>query len=139
MILEASEFIRRFLLHVLPSGLQRIRYYSFLGNRHREEKLEQCRRLLHMDPLTSEETDTVTPADYRDRYEVAPVLHLGPGDCCFVLAQDSRQPHGCAERWAVESLARIVGWSTTFEEITPRMRCLRCGAKAADVVAVPVP
>jgi hypothetical protein len=50
MTLTAEEFIRRFLLHVLPPGLQRIRYYGFLGNRYRKEKLEQCRRLLHMSP-----------------------------------------------------------------------------------------
>src|SRR5580693_7118102 len=46
MILSAAEFIRRFLLHVLPNGFQRIRYYGFMGNRYRKEKLEQCRRLL---------------------------------------------------------------------------------------------
>ncbi len=34
---SAEEFIRRFLLHVLPSGLHRIRYYGFLGNRYRKE------------------------------------------------------------------------------------------------------
>src|SRR5580704_3543412 len=39
MILQAEEFIRRFLLHVLPDGFQRIRYYGFLGNRYREQKL----------------------------------------------------------------------------------------------------
>jgi len=33
MTLKAEEFIRRFLLHVLPGGFQRIRYYGFLGNR----------------------------------------------------------------------------------------------------------
>jgi hypothetical protein len=48
MTLSADEFIRRFLLHVLPNGFQRIRYYGFLGNRHRKEKLAQCRRLLGM-------------------------------------------------------------------------------------------
>ena len=37
MMLTADEFIRRFLLHVLPKGFQRIRYYGFLGNRHRED------------------------------------------------------------------------------------------------------
>jgi hypothetical protein len=36
MTLTAEEFIRRFLLHVLPPGLQRIRYYGFLGNRYRK-------------------------------------------------------------------------------------------------------
>ena len=48
MTLTAGEFIRRFLLHVLPNGFQRIRYYGFLGNRHREEKLAVCRHLLGM-------------------------------------------------------------------------------------------
>jgi hypothetical protein len=36
MTLQAEEFIRRFLLHVLPEGFQRIRYYGFLANRYRE-------------------------------------------------------------------------------------------------------
>ena len=48
MTLGAGDFIRRFLLHVLPNGFRRIRYYGFLGNRHREEKLAVCRRLLGM-------------------------------------------------------------------------------------------
>ncbi len=48
MTLSADEFIRRFLLHVLPNGFQRIRYYGFLGNRYRQQKLDQCRRLLGM-------------------------------------------------------------------------------------------
>jgi hypothetical protein len=48
MTLDAEEFIRRFLLHVLPAGFQRIRYYGFLGNRYRKEKLARCRQLLGM-------------------------------------------------------------------------------------------
>jgi hypothetical protein len=44
--LEATEFIRRFLLHVLPSGFMRIRHYGFLANRFRREKLALCRELL---------------------------------------------------------------------------------------------
>jgi hypothetical protein len=57
MTLDADEFIRRFLLHVLPDGFQRIRYYGFLGNRYREEKLACCRQLLGMpaNPLPTEE------------------------------------------------------------------------------------
>jgi len=42
MTLQAEEFIRRFLLHVLPEGFQRIRYYGFLANRYREQKLARC-------------------------------------------------------------------------------------------------
>ena len=46
MTLEAHEFIRRFLLHTLPPGLQRIRHYGFLANCHRRAKLQLCRELL---------------------------------------------------------------------------------------------
>ena len=46
MTLDAVEFIRRFLLHVLPSGLVRIRQFGFLANRFRKHKLELCRALL---------------------------------------------------------------------------------------------
>jgi Putative transposase/Transposase zinc-binding domain len=46
MTLEASEFLRRFLQHVLPSGFVRIRHYGFLANRCRWEKVALCRELL---------------------------------------------------------------------------------------------
>ena len=67
MRLPAHEFIRRFLLHVLPKGLQRIRHYGLLGNRNRGEKLERCRALLAM-PEASEPVGA-RRLDYRDRYE----------------------------------------------------------------------
>src|SRR5205823_821511 len=69
MTLKAEEFIRRFLLHVLPNGFRRIRYYGFLGNRHREQKLAVCRHLLRMPPVEKDQTQPVTETDYRDRYE----------------------------------------------------------------------
>ena len=47
MTLTATEFIRRMHLHVLPPGFHRIRYYGFLANRNRQQKLSECRRLLH--------------------------------------------------------------------------------------------
>jgi hypothetical protein len=46
MTVLADEFIRRFLLHALPTGFQRIRYYGLLANCHRAGKLELCRQLL---------------------------------------------------------------------------------------------
>ena len=52
MTLDAIEFIRRFLLHVLPAGLVRIRQFGFLANRVRKHKLEQCRALLSAPPPT---------------------------------------------------------------------------------------
>jgi hypothetical protein len=46
MPLKADEFIRRFLLHVLPDGFVKIRHYGLFGNRCRKEKLSKCRELL---------------------------------------------------------------------------------------------
>lgn len=46
MSLSAEEFIRRFLLHILPKGFQKIRYYGYLANGVRKERLEQARELL---------------------------------------------------------------------------------------------
>ena len=49
-ILDAHEFIRRFLLHVLPEGFMRIRHFGFLANRFKKQLLAQCRQLLDLDP-----------------------------------------------------------------------------------------
>ena len=68
MTLSADEFTRRFLLHTLPERFQRIRYYGFLSNRFRQEKLVQCRQLLGMPPLPSA-SETNMAKDYRDRFE----------------------------------------------------------------------
>lgn len=46
MTLDAGEFMRRFLLHVLPSGFHRIRHFGFMANGHRAARLALCRRLL---------------------------------------------------------------------------------------------
>ena len=46
MTLDAVEFLRRFLLHVLPKGFMRIRYFGFLANRVRRASLARCRRFL---------------------------------------------------------------------------------------------
>src|ERR1700686_3050053 len=66
MTLEPGEFIRRFLIHVLPDGFHRIRYYGFLGNCHRARKLERCRELPGMAPVGPETDPT---AGYHERYE----------------------------------------------------------------------
>jgi len=64
MTLPADEFIRRFLIHVLPDGFQRIRYYGFLSNRHREEKLALCRQLLGMPDVDPDPTSGSQSIDY---------------------------------------------------------------------------
>ena len=53
--LDATEFIRRFMMHVLPNGFVRIRYYGFLANKHRREQLHKIRELLNTpQPLPSD-------------------------------------------------------------------------------------
>jgi len=66
MTLDGEEFVRRFLVHVLPDGFHRIRYYGFLANCHRKRKLALCRELIGMAPPVPAADP---PANYRDRFE----------------------------------------------------------------------
>jgi hypothetical protein len=50
MTVSAHEFLRRFLLHVLPGGLVRIRHFGLFANRRRSAALERCRALLAVVP-----------------------------------------------------------------------------------------
>jgi hypothetical protein len=63
MALDGVEFIRRFLLHVVPSGFVRIRHFGFLAHRHRAEKLELCRSLLNLNVEQVPDMETVKPTD----------------------------------------------------------------------------
>jgi Putative transposase len=67
-----------FLLHVLPDGFQRIRYFGFLANRYRAEKLALCRQLMQMPPPTTREVHK----DYRDRYEALTGVSLKTCPLC---------------------------------------------------------
>jgi Putative transposase/Transposase zinc-binding domain len=67
MTLAADEFIRRFLLHALPPGFQRIRYYGLFANAHRRDAVTLCRKLL-LAPV-SELLPCPAAQDYRDLYE----------------------------------------------------------------------
>ena len=62
MTLSADEFMRRFLLHVLPSGFHRIRHYGLLGNAHHTDHLDRARALLNVVPDfdASQHTDAPT-------------------------------------------------------------------------------
>jgi hypothetical protein len=61
MTLEAVEFVRRFLMHVLPSGFVRVRHYGLLANRHRQAKLARCRELLGMAVPPQPDTAPIDP------------------------------------------------------------------------------
>ncbi|MDH0912848.1 IS91 family transposase [Rhizobium pusense] len=72
MMLDAHEFIRRFLLHAVPDGFHRIRHYGLLANGHRQLKLDLCRRLLDVPPPEQpiDDPDAMPP----------PLIHRCP--CC---------------------------------------------------------
>lgn len=57
MTLRAEEFLRRFLLHVVPRGCMRIRHYGLLANRQREPKLARCREVLGVAAPSSASAD----------------------------------------------------------------------------------
>ena len=67
MVLAAEEFLRRFLIHTLPRGFIRIRFFGFLANRQRTASLPLCRQLLEADP------EPVSHAAQHDRGLPAPV------------------------------------------------------------------
>jgi Putative transposase/Transposase zinc-binding domain len=67
MTLEAHEFIRRFLLHVLPDGFVRIRHFGFLANRCRSKNIERARRLLNA-PRPDSAAKTSLHSDQQQRH-----------------------------------------------------------------------
>jgi hypothetical protein len=72
LALDGPEFLRRFLLHVLPTGFVRIRHAGLFGNRNRHARLDRCRALLGVSPDVPPAAESATPA--LDR---CPVCHHG--------------------------------------------------------------
>jgi hypothetical protein len=69
MSLDAVEFIRRFLLHVLPSGFVKIRHFGFLSNRNRKAMVQRCRELLP--------PSAATPVRIERQAPLCPVCKIG--------------------------------------------------------------
>lgn len=63
MTLSLDEFLRRFLLHLLPDGFVRIRHFGFLANRQRATLLPLCFQLLSSAPQTEQDTSGVKNAN----------------------------------------------------------------------------
>ena len=75
MTLASDEFIRRFLIHVLPSGFHRIRHYGLFANGGRAENLARARDLLGVPARQDEPGDPDANAD-------EPLTHALPCPCC---------------------------------------------------------
>jgi Putative transposase len=76
MTLATDEFIRRFLIHVLPKGLHRIRHYGLFANGGRAENLRRVRELLGV-PNPETPADDAPAADATD-----PSILAQPCPCC---------------------------------------------------------
>jgi len=75
MTINAVEFIHRFLMHVLPSGFVKIRYFGFLANRNRCEALRLCRSFLP--PTPNQSLTLFTEAQRRSVERKCPFCHVG--------------------------------------------------------------
>jgi hypothetical protein len=107
MILSADEFLRRFLLHVLPGGFGGIRHFGFLPNRGRTGKLARCRALLAaVPPEPAAPTAPHTPPFAEARQAVAlparrrPAAPLPPGR---LLSRKCRESPSIAPRVPIQS------------------------------------
>ena len=76
MTLAAGEFMRRFLLHVLPDGFHRIRHYGLFANGHRADNLVLCRTLLDVPAAESDRTN------HDEEAEPASASEPPPCPCC---------------------------------------------------------
>ena len=92
LTLEAGEFIRRFLLHVLPKGFHRIRHYGFLTGPDRKARIERIRRLLGAPPPPQSVDDR---PEASDRPDVRPLCPCCGGRMTVVaMFPRWRQPRG---------------------------------------------
>jgi hypothetical protein len=80
MTLDGVEFLRRFLLHVLPTGFVRIRYFGLFANRNRARNLARCRGLLAAAtaaPMPPTASAPATPEPAKDELKQCPVCSTG--------------------------------------------------------------
>jgi hypothetical protein len=77
MPLDAVEFIRRFMLHILPSGLVKIRHFGFLANRNRSVRLNLCREHLTAPVPTDAAVGILTDQQKRAIERRCPVCQIG--------------------------------------------------------------
>lgn len=87
MTLSGEEFLRRFLLHVLPERFVRIRYYGLLANRHREQALALCREVVSGAPIRTK----LTKSDWQSLLQS--LTGLDPTRC-EVCGQNALRPIG---------------------------------------------
>ena len=109
MTLKAEEFLRRFALHTLPKGFQRIRQYGLLANRCRKKTLVHCRKLLAQKVIASQATLPSSSAPTTTETDTSPTVPIER--CCPVC--------GCL-RWVRREFDRQPGW--TYAEANTKLQ-----------------
>ncbi len=99
LLLEAPERVRRFLLHVLPKGLMRVRHYGVLANRCRVQRLAQIREILTAPPR-HRPSRTRSPAKPASTSRAGLVRCAGKGSCARCARSRRARRH-----WAVRLIA----------------------------------
>jgi hypothetical protein len=106
MTLSAHEFIRRFLMHVLPKGFHRIRHYGLFASSVRADNIVRARALLGAPPRATEEPES-NPRSQPDEPDQSPIL-LKPCPCCggrmFIIEVFAA---GCEPRHRATPVIRI--------------------------------
>jgi len=92
MTLEPAEFMRRFLLHVLPPGFHRIRHFGFLANGHRAARLALCRQLLAQPAVGRQSERDIEPDSHRSAHHPDPDICPCCGGCALILSVLPRAP-----------------------------------------------
>lgn len=96
MTLDAEEFIRRYLQHVLPSRFTRIRHIGFLANRYKVDKLKQCRIALNVneEPIIEETTDQLLLRIYHVNIHRCPHCLMGNKKLILILLNKYHRSRG---------------------------------------------
>ena len=112
MTLQAAEFIRRFLLHVLPGGFVKIRHFGFLANRCRRDSVRLCRKLLA--------ASSTQPESFNPRHDsLSKEQEPGPLDRCPRCKVGSMRllemllPHASCDRPALRDLTEVPPMDTS--------------------------
>ena len=89
LTLKGVEFVRRFLMHILPKGFVKIRHYGLLANRNKKTKLELCRKL------------TCSP-DYKAKFEGLKTIEI----LCILVGRSRLRSSGAIKNFALSFLRK---------------------------------
>ena len=106
MTLATAEFIRRFLIHVLPQGFHRIRHYGLLASGTRADNIARARRLLDASMAQSRTADTTTSNE--------PKLLSHPCPCCggrMIIIETFQR--GCSPRYRPAASTAVIRIDTS--------------------------